>query len=721
MVTAYCSRTSILLIFVVVCAIFILLFGTAGAAASVYVGVTELEKNDQFDQRTLTGVEKSLSPSGLSMQTAQEDGDTEQEGTNESAPPHENPEEVDNEGDSDRLQNYIESELSNRLIEATSNVEDRSYAETRQPLMNGYDEQLLRYENVAGEEMFELYINARIHHENFTETNQNFDEIRADYERAREAGNDQRARELARELEAEAELLLSSGDELVGSYDEIGDRTGQDHDDQTEVIETRQEEVASYIEQLNQDEFVQTQLLLSTERMQISFDSPAQIEGQLLTENDSPIANQSVTIAIGSLLYDVDTDEFGQFQLSHRPVLSPAGETELNVEYRPDSDSIYQTTNESVPIVVEQVNSTVLINDSSASVRFGDNVTADGLVVAGNDDRPVPGVSVSVFVDEQRLDTSTTDEDGQFSFSAPLSRSINAGDVELAVRIDNSDRAVAASDDEIPIRVESTDTELSIQADQTEEASESVTVRGAVESTYGVPIDNETVDVTVDGEPIESVTTGADGTFEQTIAVSEYTNDKNATIGATFDGSETNLGSSNDTVIISQLQEVEDTSVLPISAHDLLLLSGGTVVLFGTAAILWIRREPSSNVDERITIPNAISQSPRESSHYLLSEAENRLERGKNEDAVVLAYTAVRRRISRSEGLTDAATHWEFYKSYVNAGFDSVDKLEALIQIYERVTFASENADNANAVSAISAAKQVIVTIDRGNGDRGYR
>jgi len=683
----------------------------SGGAVASDAAFDEIEDEESG---AVSKISLDVEPPILSTSSQIEENGDETNQENETTPPqHENPDEVSEQGDSERLQLHLESILSERLSESTASVGDRDYEQANLSIGSEYDEALTNYRDVADEDRAAMYATAQEEHQEFTGADGNFDDLRTEYEQARQDGDDQRARELADELEEQATSILDSGGALINSYDEIQSNTNEDHETEIEAIEARQEAAEAYVERFNEAEFVDTQLDLSAEGTEASFDDPLVISGQLLTDSGEAIADRTITLAVGQRLYAVETDNTGQFELAYRPVHLSADETTLNVQYRPESSSSFGATNETVPISVTPVDSSVVIDDYSASAGFGDNVTATGTVVAGEDDRSVSGVEVSLLVDDQRLETVQTDDDGRFSFSSPVPRSIVDGETAIEVRIENQNRAVATSNDSVTTSIESAETALTVQAELTDESAEQISVRGSLETDAGVPIDNETVDLEINNEQVDRVETDENGIFDHTITVPDTEADS-VTIEATFDGSESNLESSNNERTVRIPRDEAPPSLLPFDMRDILLVSGGTITLFGIATAWLIRRDPVSD-DERFSMMGAgLPSDPEEAqqvSQDLLRSAGERVDAGAHEEAIILSYAAVRRRLGHRPEITDASTHWELYSSYVDSDFDRSTELAEIIQQYERVTFASERANETEATRTIAAAKQVLESI----------
>jgi len=217
----------------------------------------------------------------------------------------------------------------------------------------------------------------------------------------------------------------------------------------------------------------------------------------------------------------------------------------------------------------------------------------------------------------------------------------------------------------------------------------------------------------INNEQVDRVETDENGIFDHTITVPDTEADS-VTIEATFDGSESNLESSNNERTVRIPRDEAPPSLLPFDMRDILLVSGGTITLFGIATAWLIRRDPVSD-DERFSMMGAgLPSDPEEAqqvSQDLLRSAGERVDAGAHEEAIILSYAAVRRRLGHRPEITDASTHWELYSSYVDSDFDRSTELAEIIQQYERVTFASERANETEATRTIAAAKQVLESI----------
>lgn len=645
---------------------------------------------------------------------------------NQSTPSsHQNPSETTEPEEYQGVEEHLEGILSDRLEDSTEDATKANYETARRTLGSAYDKKVDRYTEATGDSQAELYLEAREQHYQFIDSNERFDELQEAYREARRDGNDGRANSLRDQMQQEATTISESGDALISSYRTLEGRTGVDHSEAIRLIETRQTEVEGFVTQTEGAGSVSTTLLISTDRTDISFDEPARINGQLETASSGPVANQNVSIVVEDQLYRVQTDSAGQFELVYRPVDS-LGVSTLDIEYLPNSTSEYRATRREIPVNVSQVDSEVRIEPPTSAASFDTNLTTQGVVVAGSRSRPVPEVPVALFVNDQRLETVDTNETGQFSFSRAIPRSTNSGETGVEVRTVEANQSITPSSDTTRIRIEPVTTSITLQTETNETSPQSVAVTGSLTTANGKPIPNSRVDLTVDGDTVDTISTTQNGTFERTLTLSEDAANSTATIGATFTGEGTHLQATTKTVDPqgneapegiqpSAIQNGGDSelSLLPLPTRELLLVSGGMLTLFGLAGFWWIRHDGTAT-SERSSVDRSVpTESPRESSHTLFSVAEQQLAANAYETAIVLAYVAVRRQLGQFLRVPETMTHRELSRLYPATDRDHGEALELLTEEYERVRYASEAVDEPTAARAVSAAEQILTETDQ--------
>ena len=686
------KKVSVILVVVTVCTA---TFGFVGATTGQPTGV--LQADDDVDQST--------------------------------PPSHQNPSETTEPEESQGIEEHLEGILSDRLAESTEDATEADYETARRALGDDYDRTVDRYTEATGESRAELYLEARQRQYAFIDSNERFSELREAYREARQDGTDRRASELRDRMQREATAISERGDALISSYRMLEERTGVDHSETIGLIEARQTAVDRFITRTENAGLVDTTLLIATNRTTISFDEPARITGQLETEAGSPIATQNVSIAVEDQLYTVRTDSAGQFDLVHRPVDS-LGASTLDIEYRPNLTSEYRATRREVPVTVGQVDSAVRIEPPASTASFDTNLTTKGVVVAGGQNRPVPEVPVALFVDGQRLATLDTNETGQFSFSRAIPRSADSGELTVEVRTVGTNQSITPSRDTTRVQIEPVATRIALQTGINESDPRSVAVTGTLETAGGKPVPNTAVDLTVDGDTVDTVSTSRNGTFARTLTLSEDADNSTASIGAAFSGEGTHLQSTTETVDLqpsgsgtpegiepSPARNDGDLSLLPLPTRALLYVGGGMLALFGLIGFWWVRRDGTATPERPSADVSVPTESSRESSRALFSSAEQQLESNAYETAIVLAYVAVRRQLGQLLGIPETVTHRELSQSSPATDRIQNEELELITDEYERVRYAAETADEPTATRAVSAAKQILDETDQSERD----
>ena len=684
----------------------------------------------------------TICTAGVGFVSATEDaGGTEQsaevrqlgESAQSTSASHENPGEATEPEEPEGIEEHLESLLADRLAEATDESTDGDYEDAREPLGEGYDETLAQYAEVVGESEAEPYSEARDRHTEFIDAGERFDERREAYRDAREGGDNEQADELRGDLQDDAADISERGEELSSSYQTLEAETGIDHSDEIEQIETRQTGVDEFLSQTTDAGQVNTLLLVEADRTNISFDEPARINGQLQTASGEPVDDQEVSIAVGSQTYDVETDAVGQFEITHHPVDS-LGETTLDVVFRPNETSEYRATQREIPVTVEQVEAEIQLEPPESTASVDSDHPTEGTVVAGELDRPVPGVSLAVFVDGQQLETVDTDDSGEFSVETPIPRSTDSGTVDIEVRTVETDQAIGSASETTQGQIEPASTSIALDVEADEADSETVDISGSLETEGGTPIRDSTVGLTVDGETVETVNTNLEGSFSETIRLPETTDNSTATVGATF-GGEGHLEATTETVEIrtqpaafdgggetqpSSPQNAGEPSIAGLPARELLFVGGGLLGLFGLVGLWWVRRDravPTAAYDvaeppPRSDVDGSSDESTPASSRELYSAAERQLAADAYDGAVVLAYAAVRRQLGELLGLPEGVTHRELAQSYPPSDHEDSEALEQLTQQYEQVRYAADGVDESTAVRAVSAAEEILDSVD---------
>jgi len=624
--------------------------------------------------------------------------------TNNTTVQQENPEEVDEPGDTDALRSYLSRQLAERLTESSVQISQGEYDQGQSVLGDEYDELLEKYVDVQGETgddtASESFQQAAQQQRNYSNTVAEYNETYQEYREAKDAGNTARARELARELDRLQNQVNSSGAALRGSYDAIENTTNRNLTAAERNVENTTREVSKTHETVITETFVETNLTVSTAATSVSFDQPAVINGRLVSENGTALANETVEIRVGGRLRTVRTDSTGAFRIEYRPTTVAAGMVSMEVAYLPAARSVYLGSSESLSLDIEQTTANVSIDDAPAVAAFGDDVTVSGRALVNG--TPVPGVKVRVSLAGGVVGTTTTGSDGTYQLSTSLPASVQAGEGRIQTRIVPDGAAVRSEPTTTPIRIERTSTSLSLQVEQTPEG---LRITGQLATADGAELGGQPVELRIENTTVTIVDTGTDGTFERVIAPAESL-EGTVTLRAVYDEPGTNLGSAVATEQVELTRETDRESA-PVSPR---LLGGGGIIVVSLAAIAWLVRRSGS--DQPASAPPTTTASTpttgesEPAGESALQQASSLLADGDPDPAVRALYRAVRQSIDSG---SRAGTHWEFYTAVSDQlSPESASTLERLTEAYERVVYSPDPVDAETADSLLEEAEGLL-------------
>lgn len=652
---------------------------------------------------------------------------------------HVHPDEADDEGDLDALEGFLSDGLGEQLDESAVQINEAEYELAREVLGEEYDDDLGRYVEVADElgdeeheRAGEAFGEAQETQQEYAETRQEFEETYEEYRAAKEAGDEERARELARELDALAQELEELEVDLQELYDEIEEATGVDLSDAREAIDETQRGVSETQRDVQAEEFVETELSLAVDSPDVSFLEPMRASGALVDEDGEPLGDQQVQFQIGDQGVGIQTDENGTFELAYRPTTLPTGEQEVTVEYVPRSGSEYLGSTDTVRVDVVAVEPTIDVLTAPDRAAFGDEIETTGTVEA--DDIPASGLPVVVSIGGVEVGAGETDSDGQFSVRGELPAAVPSGDQPLEVGIPDADHALTGSSPTQELRIEETRTDLEVDGEQFE--GERVRANGTLVAAHGTPIEGEPLEITVEGERVGTVQTGTDGTFEAVLEIpSEVLSAEESrvvTLTATFAAEGTNLEESTATTDLRLAPPPGDGADGGPDAADpfgvALALGVGVVVVIGTL-VAW-RRGGWKAIRERGWWPIGARERSEGDTPELRSEETTPVEgstpaeegapdqadslvRARGlvaEDrptvAIERAYGTVRNELGDALNVERTRTHWEFFTACEAAGLNGArrDALEVVLEGYERAAFAPDPVPSDAADRVIEAA-----------------
>lgn len=565
-----------------------------------------------------------------------------------------------------------------------------------------------------------------------TEYLEAFEETQAEYERALEAGETDRARELARELVALADRIEAVVSELERRGADVEELLDEDISEVFDAMATIRDWIQSQ-RATAEAEFLETVLDVTAERERISFLDPLVASGQLRTVDGQPVANETVQFVLadapggadsgdapdgangsaGGDSLTVETDAEGAFTFAYRPRDLPLETPSVLVEFVPAPASPYLGSEDTVAVTVEQVEPTLAVTSVPGTVGFGDEATVEGELVVG--ETPVDDASLAFFLGDEQVGTGTV-SNGSFAEPIAVPAAVPAGERTLTVRLPYEERALAGVSDERTVTVTGTETTLSLAVTPVNETVEQVRdrelrVNGTLETVDGLGVTGESVTVRIDDAPVASLTTGTDGRFDDPVAVPVEAGDE-ATVTVVYEG-EGNLEPSQ-AEQAAVLPEVRDAKVSQpdgsgVSSVVVVVLAAAVAAL-SVGGLWWYRRRAagddgwtSTADDVRATEP-AADVTPTQS---LFERAHDQLRAGDPDRTVQLCYAAVRAHLEARLGVRGSHTHWEFYRECTTAGGEPAEALREVTEAYERATYAPGNVPTDDGLAALERARQL--------------
>lgn len=637
---------------------------------------------------------------------------------------HERPDSVSQEGNTDRVKQWLTGRMVERLQGSTLNLSQGQYEQADQLLGEGYEDRLDQYVDVAGDTedgdddaTGETLDETRRNQREFTNATQSYRETYEAYERAQQAGDMRAAREAARDLERIAARIEARNDSLTENYRTLENRTGIDTSDSRNRISTVARDIQRQQTTVREATLVETRLRVEAAEGDIAFDDPLSLTGRLTTENGTALADRPVRIRVAGRTYRPTTDADGRFNLSYRPVTLPANATSVSVAYVPANDSAYVGTSADVPVTVRQVTPTLSASAAPERAGFGDAV--ETTVTVSVDGDPVPGVPMRATLGESATQVRTN-EAGQVVLTPRVPATVPDGERSVAVSQPRAGLAIGPASTTARVTIDETPTNLTLDASA---GDAGVTVQGRLTTADGTPVPNQPVTVTA-GSVTQSVETNGAGRYTATVdsgTSSSGANNSTLPVTASFDGEGTNLGASEArTTVTAPAGSGASGSgatggVGGLADSTVAVLAGAGIVAI-VLVVLGVRRWRAETADEGPTPPAGSDEStdgtdepdPKSPSERWLAEAQSSLAADAFGPATVAAYAAVRARLQREAEVPETLTHREFVVAAESAlEADDHAALRTLADAYEAAAFGgSVDADAASGAVSAAAALQ---------------
>ncbi|WP_137286110.1 HEPN domain-containing protein [Halorussus salinisoli] len=677
------------------------------------------------DARQTSGIQAANSAEGVAGVGQTGDESPANDSTtrpNDSPPGQVNPAELEEDGSLGSVEAWLVDQLGSRFERSSANLSEGQYDAAAEAIGEEYREEYERYADVAdrmedGPSNTTALERAQRRQQAFLTAMKRYDRTYDRYRAARDNGSDARARRLARQLRRYSNRVERRSDSLLGSLREAENTTDANLTESRRVVRNRTANVTARQREVERESFVGTELSATAtgDDRTASFTDPLVVAGRLRAANGTPLANRTATFRVGNETATANTNATGGFRLAYRPASLPANASAVTVRYVPDNDSVYRTSNASLPVTVRQVEPTVRITDAPDSVAYNRTVRVRGSVTV--EGTPVAGVPVRLTASDEFLGNATTAGNGSFVLSGRFSEADAGNRSSLRVSLALRDAALAAESATTTVPVERVGTAVSLNASRN---GTTLQVAGRLTTEDGEPLGDRAVHVRVDeNAALAVVETNDAGRYDATISVPESARkDGNVTASATFDGSR-GLTRAQATETVAFPSPGGPASLLADAVHAAatapwwaLLLVGSAIALVAYAAARRFRPdrdEPATGGGPLASGNGSRAHSDADSGGasrtLLLSLACQQLDRDDPESAVETVYAAVRRRLVDQFGADHSVTHAELYALCRDGGLpdDRLDALRRVTQAYERARFSSQRLSTETAETALRA------------------
>lgn len=643
---------------------------------------------------------------------------------------HRNPAEYDAD-DTGELERWFSDQLSDRLAESASELGADEYDRAREFLGEEYAEQLEQFASLSDDEddrtaAFEA---AQEEQATLADVVEEYDATLAAYETARADGDDQRARDLAVDLEQLAMETNETTESVRERFEEISTEYDVDLSEPEAAVAQTNERVQSDQADVRDQEFDQTDVTIEAPSEPISYTDPLVANGEVQTADGSPVANETIRLEIGAQELEAQTDANGAFTFEYRPVAVPADADSITVRYEPEPETLQFPSDTEVPVTIEQVEPTLSVStDTDEPLAYGDPIEVsstlgvDGTAVDEDValDGSIAGVSVGTVVPGADAEAA----------NATVPADVPAGEQDLTVESAADDRALGPATAVTSIEIAETEPVLAVGAERV--GDDAIAVDGTL-TADDEGIAGADIQLQADGETIETVTTDADGSFSATVTLPADVAAGDVDFVAVHDDDASNLAY---TEAEMEVAFPGGDSVLPTWA--MAAIGGLLIAVAGAGVWYWRRgsstdRLPDSDTD---TGGSAISsrpdspgtetpvdavdpadpESPAPTAAIVepaLSRADTQLEAGEYDAAVENGYVAVRGALEPTVGETPALTHWEFYRTATET-VDDRDTLLAVTEGYERAAFGRDDIGPTEAERHLEQAQTLCARADSG-------
>jgi hypothetical protein len=644
---------------------------------------------------------------------------------------HRNPAVRNQEGDLAAVRDHLAGEMGRVIVECSQAVRIGEF-DPCEGLNGTYSDSLSKYVAVsrtAGSddgESARSFRDARREGREYARNVRQFRETYEAYREARKEGNASRAREEARDLRDLADETSRTGGNLSRSLGNVT-RGGTDVRSARQAVNETTENVTRSVDAIERELFVETNTTARLDSSVGSFRDPLVVTGRVTTANGTAVEDARVglfRVRDGGLGPRVRaralTNATGHYRLVYRPVTVTTGPGTFAARLLPSVASPYLPSNATMRAHIEQVRATLAVESAPDASSYGDRLRVRTRVAVGG--LAVEDLPITTRIGEYQIGRVRTDGDGEATPDGRFPLVVESGERTMVVGYEERDRAIAPVTESVRLEVRETATTLESTVRLTTDRS--VVVEGRLTTADGRALEDRAVRVALAGRSLGTLRSDANGSFDGNLTVPASVlpveGSAERPVRLVFDGSGTNLASTETTVSVTLL--APEDSALPVGEAPLSIVLAA-LLLVAVAGVVLLRRRPSGTAGPgphgAASGEDVTSAEPSFDAVTVLESIRAAMDAGDYDLVTTAGYRAVRHALAGRVAAPPGATHWEFYGACAADGFDPerLDAVRRLTERFERVVFASTGASRSVAAAALTDVERVLE--DAGDGDDG--
>lgn len=689
---------------------------------------------------------------------------------NNSTASHENPAEVRADGNLTAVRSWLAGRIGSALADCARRTDPAANGScvalgeaSAYPSLTGRYSEVARLTDDPGDDNASRVLNRTADRQfEFVQAVVRYRTTLRTYREARQQGQVRRARALARRVSRQGGDVVTTGERLLVDYRIISGNSSIPVSQARSTVSATLSNTSATTEEIRTTSFNPPRLTLSRNVTRASFDDPAVVRGQLRDADDgSPLSGRPIVVETPEATLRTETDADGAFAVPYRPTSAPVGNATVVVRYQPRDDSEYTPIENRTNVSVRASEATLRLNETTSTVAFGDELRVRGRL--GADGVGAANASIVVSVGDVRLATAETNGTGDFVATGRLPAAVPSGSPRLTVSLAPGDRALRAEPVSRSVEVERTTPRLTIGTERLN--ADTARVFGGMR-VGATPVADASVAIRRNGNPVATVPLSEEGSFERNVSILDVPANETAMLTIVYDPPDGNLEPLElqvqvrsvaeglpdvpnvEGAVIDRLQPLLRLDPVPFAAGGLALLllflvasgaafrsrdgslfAGVTRPVAGIGALIGSdsgdaeaggATDVSPPESDRVSDGSAADAAVEDDEGTFMEVAQSRFTDGRTDDAVIVAYGAVRRHLQSRIDVDPSLTHWELLAVHRDAlDGEGRDALGQLTAAYESAAFSPARSTVETARTSLDSAARILGQERVGEGGEG--